>query len=116
MGHDGGGPEGLPHSIIVTTEGTEGDAPVLNGDKGSDSAPSEELPLDVGESGAPARPKGKTKSTKATKPTKSTGKKNPAKVQPTSAKQMTLGFETAGTSAKRSQKIGKRHGAKKAKK
>jgi hypothetical protein len=29
---------------------------------------------------------------------------------------MTLGFETAGTSAKGSQKIGKRHGAKKAKK
>ena len=118
LGHDGGGPEGLPHSIIVTAEGTEGDAPVLNGHEGSDSEPSEELPLDVGESAAPARPKGKTKSTKATKPTKSkmTGKKNPAKVQPTSAKQMTLGFETTGTSAKRSQKIGKRHGAKKAKK
>src|SRR5215471_3115763 len=33
LGHDGGGPEGLPHSIIVTTEGTEGDAPVLNGDE-----------------------------------------------------------------------------------
>ena len=30
LGHDGGGPEGLPHSIIVTAEGTEGDAPVLN--------------------------------------------------------------------------------------
>lgn len=116
LGHDGGGPEGLPHSIIVTAEGTEGDAPVLNGDEGSDSGPSEELPLGVGESVAPARPKGRAKSTKATKPTKSTGKKNPAKVQPTSAKQMTLGFETAGTSAKRSQKIGKRHGAKKAKK
>jgi DNA topoisomerase VI subunit B len=118
LGHDGGGPEGLPNSIIVTAEGTEGDAPILSGDEGSDNAPSEELPLDMGESAAPARPKGKAKSTKATKPTKAimTGKKNPAKVQPTSAKQMTLGFETAATSAKRSQKIGKRHGAKKAKK
>ena len=118
LGHDGGGPEGLPHSIIVTAEGTEGDAPVLNGDDGNGGAPSEELPLDVDVSAVPARPKGNVKSTKATKPTKSriTGKKNPAKVQPTSAKQMTLGFETAGTSAKRSQKIGKRHGAKKAKK
>jgi DNA topoisomerase-6 subunit B len=121
LGHDGGGPEGLPHSIIVTAEGTEGDAPVLNGDvlngdEASDSAPSEELPLDVSESAAPARPKGRATSTTATKPTKSTGKKNPAKVQPTSATQMTLGFETAGTSAKRSQKMGKRHGAKKAKK
>jgi hypothetical protein len=45
-----------------------------------------------------------------------TGKKSPVKVQPQNAKQMTLGFETAGTSAKRGQKIGKRHGAKKAKK
>ena len=118
LGHDGGGPEGLPHSIIVSAEGIEGDAPVLNGDGGNDGAASEELPLDVGESTAPARPKGKAKSTKTAKPTKSktTGKKNPAKVQPTSAKQMTLGFETAGTSGKRSQKIGKRHGAKKVKK
>jgi hypothetical protein len=88
----------------------------LNGDEGNNSASAEELPLDVVESAAPARPKGRAKSTKATQPTKATGKKNPAKVQATSAKQMTLGFETAGTSAKRSQKIGKRHGAKKAKK
>jgi len=29
LGRDGGGPEGLPHSIIVTPEGTEGEAPVL---------------------------------------------------------------------------------------
>jgi len=118
LGHDGGGPEGLPHSIIVTAEGTEGDAPVLRADEGNDGAPAEELPLDVGESAAPVRPKEKAKSTKTAKSTKSktTGKKNPAKVQPTSAKQMTLGFETAGRSGKHGQKIGKRHGAKKAKK
>ena len=117
LGHDSG-PEGLPHSIIVTAEGTEGDAPVLSGDEGNRSAPAEELPLDVGESAAPARPKGKAKSVNGTKPTKAkmTDKKNPAKIQPASANQMTLGFETAETSAKRSQKIGKRHGAKKAKK
>ena len=35
LGYDGGGPEGLPHSIIVTPEGTEGDAPVLPGDEPS---------------------------------------------------------------------------------
>jgi len=118
LGHDGGGPEGLPHSIIVSAEGIEGDAPVLKADEAKDEAPSEELSLDVVESAAPPRPKGKAKSTKATRPTKSkmTSKKNPAKVQPTSAKQMTLGLETAGTSGKHSQKIGKRHGAKKAKK
>src|SRR5437870_1856025 len=33
LGNDGSGPEGLPHSIIVTAEGTEGDAPVLPGDE-----------------------------------------------------------------------------------
>ena len=27
LGHDGGGPEGLPHSIVVTPEGPEGEAP-----------------------------------------------------------------------------------------
>ena len=119
LGHDGGGPEGLPHSIIVTAEGTEGDAPELIGDEGNDGAPSEELPLDLDTSAAPARPKGKALSNKSSKPAKSkmTGKKNPAKVQPPqSAKQMTLGFDTAGTDAKRSQRIGKKHGAKKEKK
>jgi DNA topoisomerase-6 subunit B len=29
LGRDGGGPEGLPHSIIVTPDGPEGEAPVL---------------------------------------------------------------------------------------
>jgi hypothetical protein len=46
-----------------------------------------------------------------------TRRKNPAKVEPQrGAKQMTLGFEAAGTSSKRNQKIGKKHGAKKTKK
>ena len=62
--------------------------------------------------------KPKAKSAKATKPNKAkmTDKKNPAKIQPPSAKQMTLGFEPSESSAKRIRKIGKRHGAKKAKK
>jgi len=119
LGHDGGGPEGLPHSIIVTAEGTEGDAPELTGDAGNNGAPSEELPLDLDISAAPAQPKEKARSNKTTKPAKSkmSGKKNPAKVQPPQgAKQMTLAFDTAGTDAKRSQRIGKKHGAKKVKK
>jgi DNA topoisomerase-6 subunit B len=37
-----GGPEGLPFSIIVTPEGTEGDAPVITGDERSELAPPEE--------------------------------------------------------------------------
>ena len=41
LGHDGG-PEGLPFSIIVTPEGTEGDAPVVAGDERSELAPPEQ--------------------------------------------------------------------------
>jgi DNA topoisomerase-6 subunit B len=118
LGNDGSGPEGLPHSIIVTPEGTEGDAPVLPGDDRHDGAAPEELPLDMDESAAPARPKGKTKSAKTSNPAKSKlmAGKNPAKVEPHRSKQMTLSFEKAGTSVKREEKIGKKHGAKKAKK
>jgi DNA topoisomerase-6 subunit B len=109
LGTDGGGPEGLPHSIIVTAEGTEGDAPVLPGDQRNDVGPPEELPLDVEESQAAVRPKKKAESAKSAKAAKSaksklTGKKNPAKVEPQSAKQMTLGFEKAKASAKRKKK------------
>ncbi|HUC98579.1 MAG TPA: DNA topoisomerase VI subunit B [Candidatus Polarisedimenticolaceae bacterium] len=42
LGRNGGGPEGLPFSIIVTPEGTEGDAPVIAGDDRSELAPPEE--------------------------------------------------------------------------
>jgi len=38
LGQDGG-PEGLPHSIIVTAEGTEGDAPELPPGEPGDAAP-----------------------------------------------------------------------------
>jgi DNA topoisomerase-6 subunit B len=41
-----GGPEGLPFSIIVTPEGTEGDAPVIAGDERSELAPPEEARAD----------------------------------------------------------------------
>jgi DNA topoisomerase VI subunit B len=40
------GPEGLPFSIIVTPEGTEGDAPVIAGDERSELAPPEEARAD----------------------------------------------------------------------
>jgi DNA topoisomerase-6 subunit B len=36
-----GGPEGLPHSIIVTPDGTEGEAPVVPGAERADVAPPE---------------------------------------------------------------------------
>ncbi|HMH18746.1 MAG TPA: DNA topoisomerase VI subunit B [Burkholderiales bacterium] len=40
LGHESG-PEGLPHSIIVTPEGTEGEAPVLPGAEPSNGGPPE---------------------------------------------------------------------------
>ena len=43
LGYDGGGPEGLPHSIIVTPEGAEGDASVLPGDSQAEIAPTEDI-------------------------------------------------------------------------
>jgi DNA topoisomerase-6 subunit B len=52
------GPEGLPHSIIVTPDGPEGDAPVLPGDQPVDVAPPEASRPETAHP-APARGKGK---------------------------------------------------------
>ena len=41
LGHEGG-PEGLPHSIIVTADGPEGEAPVLPGAEPAEAAAAEE--------------------------------------------------------------------------
>jgi DNA topoisomerase VI subunit B len=41
LGRDGGGPEGLPHSIIVTPEGPEGEAPALGDVVEGQAAPPE---------------------------------------------------------------------------
>jgi DNA topoisomerase-6 subunit B len=46
LGRNGGGPEGLPFSIIVTPEGTEGDAPVIAGDERNELAAPEEARQD----------------------------------------------------------------------
>jgi len=63
LGHESG-PEGLPHSIIVTAEGVEGAAP-------SDVAPTEEPPAETEKPSAARKIKKKAKparSTKAAKP------------------------------------------------
>ncbi len=65
LGHEGG-PEGLPHSIIVTADGPEGEAPVLPGAEGSAVAPPEEARPEKTKP-APARRKAKGKA-KAAKP------------------------------------------------
>jgi DNA topoisomerase VI subunit B len=89
LGHDSG-PEGLPHSIIVTPEGTEGEAPVLPEAAGAaaEVAPVEALAPEKparGKKGkaakaakAMAKPsKGKAKTAK--KPVKSKAKPKPVK-------------------------------------
>ena len=63
LGHDGG-PEGLPHSIIVTPEGPEGEAPALPRAGRSDGTPPDEPRPEAGRP-APARRKGRAKSAAA---------------------------------------------------
>jgi DNA topoisomerase-6 subunit B len=113
LGHDGGGPEGLPHSIIVTAGGTEGEALNMNEDGRNDLAPPPEETVKAANQCASAPPKGKFQTKSKQKPAKDR-QQNGSK--PENGKQMTLGFETAVTSAKRSQGTGKKHGAKKVKK
>jgi DNA topoisomerase VI subunit B len=63
LGHDGG-PEGLPHSIIVTPDGPEGEAPVLPGAAPAEAAPPEELRAEADQPAARGG-KGKAAKTKA---------------------------------------------------
>ena len=63
LGHDAG-PEGLPHSIIVTPEGPEGEAPALPGAERSDGAPPD-APRPKADRLAPPRHKGKGKAKSA---------------------------------------------------
>jgi DNA topoisomerase VI subunit B len=111
LGYDGGGPEGLPHSIIVTPEGTEGDAPVIEG-RGQPLPEQEEL-IEVEETVEPTE--------RRKKPVKQVkhdagkaGKQSRSKAG--SDEQMSLGFDKPSGGEKRSQKTGKKDGAKKAKK
>ncbi|HJR03046.1 MAG TPA: DNA topoisomerase VI subunit B [Methylomirabilota bacterium] len=56
LGHEGG-PEGLPHSIIVTADGPEGEAPVLPGALPAEAAPAAEEPRPAKAKSAPSRGK-----------------------------------------------------------
>ncbi|HZF34029.1 MAG TPA: DNA topoisomerase VI subunit B [Candidatus Angelobacter sp.] len=60
LGKNGSGPEGLPHSIIVTPEGVEGEVPALNGDAPGEAVPSNGGPEEEGKAGKPSRRTGKT--------------------------------------------------------
>jgi DNA topoisomerase-6 subunit B len=75
LGHEGG-PEGLPHSIIVTADGPEGDARELPGTAPTEVAPAAEAPRPGKAKPAPARGKAKGKlkparPARATRPAKS---------------------------------------------
>jgi DNA topoisomerase-6 subunit B len=102
------GPEGLPHSIIVTPEGVEGEAPVLPDDERT-AAPPEEPAREEMEPALPGLAKEKADRAMKAKAVKvKSGPKSRAQ------EQTVLPFvEKTGTSAKRSQNVGKRHGAKK---
>ncbi|MEK7783564.1 MAG: DNA topoisomerase VI subunit B, partial [Candidatus Binatota bacterium] len=91
LGHDGD-PEGLPHSIIVTPEGTEGEAP----DMRNDLAPPEEALDEEDQSTAPTQPKGNAGSTKSTM----TGRKKAAKVKQQSGPKRDSRKQTAPRSGK----------------
>src|SRR5581483_2256730 len=106
LGRDSG-PEGLPHSIIVTAEGTEGEAPVLEERPAGQPAQEEfaEVEETVGKPSPQKTPSKKPAKREAPRTAKAKGK---------SAKdeQMSLGFDKAGEKAK----TGNPHGAKKSKK
>src|SRR5882724_970311 len=60
LGKDGSGPEGLPHSIIVTPEGVEGEVPVLIREAPGGAMSPNGAPEDEAKAGKPSRPRGKT--------------------------------------------------------
>ena len=68
LGHEGG-PEGLPHSIIVTADGPEGDAPELPAAEPIEVAPAAEEPRPGKTKSGPPRGKAKGK-TKPARPAK----------------------------------------------
>jgi len=60
LGKNGSGPEGLPHSIIVTPEGVEGEVPALNGDAAREAVSSNGGPEEEQKAAKPSRRTGKT--------------------------------------------------------
>ena len=75
LGKKGGGPEGLPHSIIVTPEGIEGEVSVPIAEVPPETIPPKEATEDDEEAGEPARVSGQatrqaTDKRKAARPTR----------------------------------------------
>jgi DNA topoisomerase-6 subunit B len=97
LGHDGG-PEGLPHSIIVTPDGPEGEAPVLPGAAPAEAAPSEEARAEAAE---PTARRGKGK---AARPAKARA----VKAKPVKAKTKTAKGKANGRAARPKAKTAQR--------
>ncbi len=72
LGRDGG-PEGLPHSIIVTPDGPEGEAPVLPGAEPTAAAPPDEVSPEP-ERPAPARRQGTARPARPARPARAAGR------------------------------------------
>jgi DNA topoisomerase-6 subunit B len=100
------GPEGLPHSIIVTAEGTEGEAPVLEQRPAAQPAQAEFAEVEETAGTAPKRVPSKKRAQGETL------KETKAKNKSAKNDQMSLGFDNAGGKSK----TGNRHGGKKSKK
>jgi DNA topoisomerase-6 subunit B len=61
LGKNGGGPEGLPHSIIVTPDGVEGEVPAAIGEAPGGAPSPNGAPEDDERAGTPSGLPGKTK-------------------------------------------------------
>ena len=109
LGHAGGGPEGLPHSIIVTEEGAEGDAPDLPSAAPIDAELTQNSTADDAEPALPSMTKGKSPSAKTTQP-RATKPRQQRGAKSKDTKQLTLPLEKPG------KKTGKKNGGKKTKK
>jgi DNA topoisomerase-6 subunit B len=69
LGKNGGGPEGLPHSIIVTPDGVEGEVPVLPANGATPAEPPVAAPTVTKAASPKGKAKGKAKAkVKASKP------------------------------------------------
>ena len=82
LGHEGG-PEGLPHSIIVPADGPEGEAPVLPGAEPAEAAPAAEEPkpgkAKSARAHATAAARGKAKPARHAKPVRAAKTARPAR-------------------------------------
>src|SRR4030095_13236556 len=100
------------HSIIVTPEGTEGEAPVL--ESRNETLPRQETLIEDDRLVETKKPK---RGAASKQKVKAAAKPAPSKRAKTAgSKQMTLGFDSAKAGAEPHRKTGKKHGAKKTKK